>query len=68
MSTNGCPNIETNKANCTCPSLDCQRHGLCCQCIAAHTEKDSLTHCLKTRIQQSQPFRDHVTNLMNPPE
>lgn len=64
MSRTDCPNIETNEARCTCTSQDCERHGLCCQCLAAHMEANSLTHCLRDRIQQNEDFRENVAGLI----
>jgi len=31
---------------CVCPKTTCPNHGKCCECVANHREKDSLTFCL----------------------
>ena len=64
MSKTNCVNIETNKENCSCEALDCERHGMCCECILAHSSKDSLPSCLRGRIKESQKFRHHITGLV----
>ena len=46
---------EKNKAKCSCPSDDCDRHGLCCQCVAYHRGKGQLPMCLRNL------FQDQVT-------
>jgi hypothetical protein len=65
MSKTDCVNIKTNEENCTCGSLDCDRHGVCCECLRAHTDKEGLPACLRTKIQESQQFRENITNLIN---
>lgn len=60
-----CVNIETNEENCSCSSLDCERHGVCCECLRAHLDKDGLSACLRTKIQDSQPFRENIIKLVN---
>ncbi|NLX05630.1 MAG: cytosolic protein [Phycisphaerae bacterium] len=64
MAKTQCVNIETNKANCTCPGTDCENHGICCQCIATHAAGNSLPNCLKIKARQSQAFRDHLAKLI----
>ena len=65
MSRTECINMEANEENCSCSSLECDRHGVCCECLRAHLEKDSLSSCLRARIQDSQPFCEYITNLVN---
>ncbi len=36
--------IMTNK-ECTCPKVDCERHGNCDACEENHASKDSLSFC-----------------------
>ncbi len=64
MSKTNCVNIETNEENCPCEALDCERRGVCCECIVAHSSKDSLPSCLRVRIQDSQAFRSNLMNLI----
>ncbi len=64
MAENSCVNIERNKENCTCGSEDCGNYGLCCECIVAHSNNDSLPSCLRIRIQDSQAFRSNLMSLI----
>lgn len=36
-----------NEKNCTCPKVDCPRHGKCCECINNHRSKNGLVYCMK---------------------
>ena len=65
MAKTNCVNIETNEENCSCSAIDCERHGVCCECLRAHSDNDSLPGCLKTKIRDSQPFRENIINLVN---
>ncbi len=65
MSDNNCTNLQANQENCPCTAKDCERRGNCCLCLTAHTENDSLTSCIRLKVEQSQPFRDHITALIN---
>jgi len=65
MSKKNCVNIATNEENCPCEALDCERRGTCCECISAHSSKNSLPSCLRGRIKESQAFREHITNLID---
>ncbi len=31
-----CPNKASNEQTCPCTATDCERHGVCCECIRAH--------------------------------
>jgi len=42
-----CQNKKENEKNCTCTSTDCERHGICCECIKYHREKGGKPGCLK---------------------
>ncbi len=39
--------VESNKATCGCPSKDCERKGICCDCLRAHLPKKSLPMCMR---------------------
>ncbi len=65
MSKTNCVNIETNEENCLCEALDCERHGVCCECILAHSSKDALPSCLTIKIKESQAFRNNITELID---
>lgn len=38
---------EENKVDCSCSHKDCERNGLCCECVAYHRAKDQLPCCLR---------------------
>ncbi|MEM2933174.1 MAG: hypothetical protein QXK80_01950 [Candidatus Pacearchaeota archaeon] len=42
-----CPNKNENEKQCPCPYLDCERHGICCECILYHRKDKSKPMCLK---------------------
>jgi hypothetical protein len=65
MSKTNCVNIDTNEENCPCTSLDCDRHGVCCECLRAHSDRDGLPACLRVKIQDSQLFRENITKLIS---
>ena len=65
MAKTDCVNISRNEEKCPCTKMDCERHGVCCECIWAHAERDSLPSCLRTRIKESDAFRQHVRELVN---
>ena len=43
---------------CSCPKTECERHGICCECILAHKEKKEVAfhvkfpHCLRDQLAQ----------------
>lgn len=45
-----CPNHEKNLAMCPCTSLDCERRGICCECLLYHSKSEQwpLTACMRT--------------------
>jgi hypothetical protein len=34
-----CPVREKINEYCSCPKVDCERHGLCCECIVNHKNR-----------------------------
>jgi hypothetical protein len=42
-----CPNLDKNNEQCPCGAKDCERHGLCCDCLRAHLAGGSLPACAK---------------------
>jgi len=40
-----CPNQERNKKDCTC-TYDCDKRGLCCECVAYHRNMGQIPGCL----------------------
>ena len=51
-----CPKRQQIEEYCSCPKLDCPRHGLCCECIVAHKARveepvlKRLPHCLRDMV------------------
>ncbi len=43
-----CPNREKNLEHCTC-TYPCDKHGLCCECVAAHRDKGQVPGCFFTQ-------------------
>lgn len=39
----GCSNTHP----CSCPNVDCQNHGKCCDCVANHKSRGSLPLCMR---------------------
>ena len=48
-----CPSREANAAQCTCAAEDCERRGLCCQCVAAHRSSGNLPSCLRDLVKKA---------------
>ena len=42
-----CVNKWENEQDCTCIEENCERHGICCECIKYHKNKKSKPACLK---------------------
>ena len=42
-----CPAYEANLENCPCDSEDCERRGLCCQCVAHHRASGKRPACMR---------------------
>jgi len=42
-----CPNVKVNLADCTC-TYDCEKKGLCCQCVAYHRQARQIPGCFFT--------------------
>ncbi|MFC1806291.1 hypothetical protein ACFL09_04840 [Planctomycetota bacterium] len=47
MAAVDCPNKEVNLQMCPCQSEDCERKGICCECIRNHASKDQKTSCMR---------------------
>ena len=39
--------VDVNNESCPCTAVECERHGLCCECLKAHVSKKSLPACLR---------------------
>lgn len=41
---------------CSCPKTECERHGVCCECIVSHKERKDVAfhvkfpHCLRDQL------------------
>lgn len=59
-----CPNGEKNQDTCTCPKEDCERHGICCECILNHKNRiddpllKRLPHCLREMVAEAYNGKD----------
>jgi len=42
-----CINKMENKYDCPCPDNDCERHGICYECIKYHKNKKNTPVCLR---------------------
>jgi hypothetical protein len=42
-----CPNRERNNQNCPCTCDECERHGVCCECVAFHRGRGDRPACLR---------------------
>ena len=42
-----CPNKEKNEAQCTCTYTECERRGVCCECIRYHRDNGGAPACVK---------------------
>jgi len=42
-----CANKERNEADCSCTYTDCERHGICCECVSYHRAEGELPNCLR---------------------
>jgi len=38
---------EETKEKCPCANVDCERRGICCECLSAHLSKESLPACMR---------------------
>jgi len=42
-----CPNIDANEIDCPCGASDCERHGICCECIKYHRSQGGRPACVR---------------------
>ena len=47
VSREHCPNKKANEQDCPCPKVDCDNHGICCECIANHRAKGNKPACMR---------------------
>lgn len=47
MSEKECAKREENKKDCTCGNVECERHGICCECVKYHREQGNSPVCLR---------------------
>ena len=41
-----CVNKDKNEEKCPCTYTDCERHGICCECLRNHLANKSLPACV----------------------
>lgn len=41
--------VRANKKSCACRHDDCERHGICCECLRYHLATRSLPACVKNQ-------------------
>ena len=57
--TVNCPARTKINTYCSCPKTDCQRHGLCCECVLTHKNRVTepiikrFPHCLRDLVQEA---------------
>ena len=42
-----CANKERNEKDCSCSYTDCERHGICCECVRFHRAREEMPNCLR---------------------
>jgi hypothetical protein len=47
-----CANKARNMKRCTCTYAGCERHGVCCECVAYHRSAEELPACFFTREEE----------------
>lgn len=47
MERKECVNKQENEEDCPCNEEDCERHGICCECIKYHRNHRGKPACLK---------------------
>lgn len=48
MERKECANRAKNNEKCTCRKFECERHGVCCECVLNHLQKGNLPVCFRT--------------------
>jgi hypothetical protein len=54
-----CPVREQINSFCSCPKIDCNNHGICCECILDHKNRDGVEiikrfpHCLRNLVREA---------------
>ncbi|MCX6819161.1 MAG: hypothetical protein NT129_04150 [Candidatus Aenigmarchaeota archaeon] len=47
MERKACSNKKINEGDCPCSETNCERHGICCECIRYHIRHGSLPACIR---------------------
>ncbi len=47
MSRKECVNKYENEQDCPCKDFDCERHGICCECVRYHKQCGDKPACLR---------------------
>ena len=42
-----------NEKNCTCPKVECERHGKCCECVNHHQQPGmTIVYCFRGMVEE----------------
>ena len=45
-----CVNHAVNVGECPCSKMECERRGICCECIRSHRSRGSLVACMRPDV------------------
>ena len=45
-----CTSYEQNKNECPCQNMECERRGICCDCIRHHRKRGSTVACMRPPV------------------
>ena len=65
MSETKCVNIKKNKEYCPCASVECERYGICCDCVRSSLDEVVLPSCMSTKIKNDKQFRENVMKVID---
>lgn len=63
-----CPNVKRNSSFCNCTYSGCERHGICCDCLAYHRKSGQLPACYfdaKTEKTYDRSIENFVKNCLD---
>lgn len=47
MSKRECVNKYENSQDCPCKEVDCENHGVCCECVSYHRKNEGKPACMR---------------------
>lgn len=56
-----CPNVK----ECLCDNVNCQYHGLCCECVKHHREKGHATRCIEMVMGNASPIPHGILDRLS---